>query len=405
MIYRLYDMQRAAWAPLGLAAVAARGMSGILAAAFGDHHAHRAMNAACEFLERGIRHPRNAAFDVKGVLIDGIAIPVEERVADRRPFCTLRHFARAAQRDDPKVLVVAPLSGHCSALLNDAVETLLEFHDVYLTDWSDAREVPVDDGPFGLHTYIADLIDYFRMLGPDLHVVAFSQSTVPTLAAAALLADAGGKAGPRSLTLVAGPLDARINATQAQAFAARHPRAWYEATMISTVPYGYAGAGRRVLPGFVQLAGYVTHDFERHLGAHWDFFGRLLAGDDAAAAAHRRFYDRFFSALDLTAEFFLDTLSDVFQNHALARGAMRWRGVPVVTRALADPALLTIEGGADDVSTPGQTAVAHSLCPNIPPSRRAHHLEPEAGHLGLFYGHHWRRSIEPRIRNFIGANR
>lgn len=405
MIYRLYDLQRAAWAPLGLAATAARAMSQVLAAAFGNHHAHRAVDAACEFLERSIRHPRTVAFDVKCVLIDGNVVPVEEREADRRPFCTLRHFARAAERDDPKVLVVAPLSGHFSALLNDAVETLLQSHDVYLTDWADAREVPVGDGAFGLDTYIAYLIDYFRLLGPELHVVAFSQSTVPALAAAALLAEADSKAGPQSLTLVAGPLDARIDPAPAQTFAARQSRSWYEGTVISTVPFGYAGAGRRVLPGFVQLAGYISHDFERHLGAHWDFFGHLLAGDDAAASAHRRFYDRFFSVLDLAAEFFLETLSAVFQDHSLARGIMRWRGAAVDTRALTHPALLTIEGGADDVSPPGQTAVAHSLCPNIPPTRRAHHLEPEAGHLGLFYGHHWRQSVEPRIRDFIRANR
>jgi len=405
MIYQLYDLQRAAWAPLGLAAAAARGMSRVLATSFGDHQAHRAVDAACEFLDRSIRHPRTVAFDVKHALVAGNAVPVEEREVDRRPFCTLRHFARIAKRDDPKVLVVAPLSGHFSALLNDAVETLLQSHDVYLTDWSDARDVPVEDGAFSLDTYIAYLIDYVRLLGPDLHVVAFSQSTMPALAAAALLAEAGGNEGPRSLTLVAGPIDARIEATPAQAFAARQPRTWYETSVISNVPFGYAGAGRRVLPGFVQLAGYISHDFDRHLSAHWDFLGRLLAGDDDAASAHRRFYDRFFSVLDLTAEFFLDTLSNVFQKHTLARGTMRWRGTAVDTRALARPALLTIEGGADDVSAPGQTTAAHSLCPNIPASRHAHFLEPDAGHLGLFYGHHWREAVAPCIRDFIRANR
>ena len=380
-------------------------MAELFAASFGDRHIGRATSAACELFERGTRRHRNIAFDVKNVTIGGVVVPVEERVIDRRTFCTLRHFTRTAGHHDPKVLVVAPLSGHFSALLNAAVASLVESHEVYVTDWHDARDVAQSDGSFDVETYIDYLLDFFRLLGPDLHVIAFSQSTGPTLAAAALLASAQDAAEPRTLTLVAGPLDARVNPTPAQMLAARRTRAWCETALISKVPFGYAGAGRRVLPGFVQLAGYIFHDLDRHLDAHWNFFGRIMAGDDTAAAAHRRFYDRFFSVLDLTAEFFLDTLSNVFHEHTLARGAMRWRGLPVETRALERPALLTIEGGADDVSSPGQTEVAHALCPNIPTHRRAHHLEAEAGHLGLFYGHHWHQAIAPRIGKFIREHR
>jgi poly(3-hydroxybutyrate) depolymerase len=406
MIYQLYELQRAAWAPLRLAAEATRLVSDLVTAPLGEPGLGRAMRAACELVERTTRHHRQIAFAIDAVTIDGRSIPVEERVVEQRPFCTLRHFARATPRkDDPRVLVVAPLSGHFSALLNDAVQTLLESHDVHVTDWHDARDVPLDAGRFDLDGYVDYLLDFLRRLGPALHVVAFSQSTVPTLAAAALLAAAQDPAEPRSITLVAGPLDTRVNPTAAQRFAASQPRAFYETAMIAPVPPGYAGAGRRVLPGFLQLAGYISHNLDRHVDAHWDFFGRLIAGDEAGAEAHRRFYDRFLSVLDLTGEFFLDTLESVFRRHDLACGTMTWRGVPVETRALARPALFTVEGGLDDVSAPGQTRVAHALCPGIPAARRAHHLEPEAGHLGLFYGRRWRQDIAPRIRDFIRTSR
>ncbi|HKO06482.1 MAG TPA: polyhydroxyalkanoate depolymerase [Alphaproteobacteria bacterium] len=404
MIYQFYEMQRAAWAPVALAAEATRLVADTLFAQPNGHRLGRAAAAACEILARTTRQHRNVAFDIANVMIDGVPVEVEERIAASLPFCTLRHFARKTRRRDPALLVVAPLSGHCSALLNDAVRTLLEAHEVYLTDWHDAREVPRAAGPFDLDGYIDYLIGFLRKLGPDLHVVAFSQSTVPTLAAAALLARAGDGAEPRTLTLVAGPLDTRVNSTPSQLLAARQPRSLFEATMISRVPLGYRGQGRRVLPGFVQLAGYISHNLGRHMDAHWDFFGRLVDGDLEGAEAHRRFYDRFFSVLDLPAEFFLATLTNVFQEHRLARGTMAWRGLPVDTRLLRRPALLTIEGGLDDVSAPGQTRVAHELCPAIPSARRAHHLEPAAGHLALFYGHHWRQAIAPRIAGFIREN-
>jgi len=230
-------------------------------------------------------------------------------------------------------------------------------------------------------------------------VIAFSQSTVPALAAAAMLAEAGTE--PRTITLVAGPLDVRINTTAAQALVARQPSAWFASTLISRVPAGYAGCDRRVLPGFIQLAGYMSHGFDRHIEAHWDFFGRLVRGDKQGADAHRRFYDRFFSVLDLTEEYFLATLEGVFQRQDLARGKMDWKGLPIDLGALRSTALLTVEGAEDDVSSPGQTVVAHDLCPNVSALRRAHHLEPGAGHLALFYGHHWRDAIAPRITSFV----
>ena len=403
MLYRLYELQRAALAPMALAAETTRLAADILFAPSGGHHFGRAAAAACEIFARTTRRHRNVAFDIASVAIDGTSVAVEETIAAELPFCTLRHFARRMARRDPKVLVVAPLSGHFSALLHDAVRGLLEAHDVYVTDWHDAREVPLAAGPFDLESYVAYLIGILRRLGPALHVVAFSQSTVPALAAAALLAQAGDDGEPSTLTLVAGPVDARVNATPAQRLAAGQPRSFFEAAMVTRVPPGYAGAGRRVLPGFVQLAGYLSHNLERHMNAHWDFFGRLVEGDREAADAHRRFYDRFFSMLDLPAEFFFATLESVFQKQRLARGTMTWRELAVEPQALERPALLTIEGGLDDVSTPGQTYAAHALCPAIPAARRAHHLEPAAGHLALFYGRHWREAILPRIAAFIRA--
>jgi len=405
MLYQLYELQRAVWAPVALAAEATRRAADVLTAPVGGHRLGRAAVAACELLARAARDYRRADFDIASVTIEGVEVAVEERVVAALPFCSLRHFARATVRDDPKLLVVAPLSGHFSALLNEALKGLLEAHDVYISDWHDAREVPLAAGPFDLESYIAYLIGFMRLLGPGLHVVAFSQATVPALAAAGLLAEAGDTATPATLTLVAGPIDARINATPAQRLAERQPRAIYEATMVAKVPRPYRGAGRRVLPGFVQLAGYISHNLERHVDAHWDFFGRLVDGDDAGADAHRRFYDRFFSVLDLSAEFFLDTLESVFQAHRLARGTMRWRERAVDLHALERTALLTIEGELDDVSPPGQTRAAHALCPGLAAARRSHHLEPGAGHLALFYGHHWRNAVLPRIARFIAANR
>lgn len=403
MIYQLYELHRAVLAPLGLAAEATRRMSEAIGGPFGESEIGRSLRAACELIERGTRHHRHVAFDMSQAAVEGRPITVSEDVVWRRPFCTLRRFARDDGKWVQRILIVSPLSGHFSALLNDAVATLVERFEVYVVDWHDARDVPLSEGVFDLDTYIDYLIEIFRKLDRELHIVAFSQSTVPALAATALLAQAAERYEPRSLTLVAGPLDTRVNTTPAQQFAAHHARTWYEAAMISAVPFGHAGAGRRVLPGFVQLAGYISHNLDRHLDAHWDFFGRLVRGDDAAADAHRRFYDRFFSVLDLAEDFFFDTLASVFQRHDLARGNLRWRGELVEPSAITRTALLTIEGGLDDVSAPGQTAVAQALCPNIPATRRAHYLEPEAGHLGLFYGHHWRQLIEPRIRHFIAA--
>ena len=403
MLYQLYDLQRAAWAPVALAAEAACRAAEALLPPSGGLRLGRAALAACEILSRATRAHRHAAFDIPTVTIEGREIAVEERIVAELPFCSLRHFARVGRRPRPRLLVVAPLSGHFAALLNDAVKGLLEAHDVYVSDWHDAREVPLSAGPFDLESYIAYLIGFMRLLGPGLHVVAFSQATVPALAAAAILAEAGDAAEPLSLTLVAGPIDARVKATPAQRLAERQPRALYEAAMVATVPPFYPGAGRRVLPGFIQLAGYISHNLERHVEAHWDFFGRIVDGDRAGADAHRRFYDRFLSLLDLPAEFFLDTLESVFQEHRLAQGAMRWRDRAVVPRALSRTALLTIEGGLDDVSPPGQTQAAHALCPALTAAQRSHHLEPAAGHLALIYGHHWRRSILPRLAGFIRA--
>ena len=349
------------------------------------------------------------AFGITSVLAHGReAAVIEERTLDL-PFCRLAHFKRCSDdpealaqlRRDPVVLVVAPLSGHHATLLRDTVRTLLRDHDVYITDWVDARMVPLEAGPFSLDDYVGYMRRFLHLLGAaDLHVMSVCQPTVPVLAAVSLMA-AAGEATPRTLTLMGGPIDPRKAPTRVNDLATHKPFSWFETNVVFDVPPNYPGKGRRVYPGFLQHAGFVAMNPSRHFSAHWDFYQNLLRGDLDDAAAHRRFYDEYNAVLDLPAEFYLDTIRIVFQQHLLPLGRWFVDGERVAPEAIRGTALLTIEGELDDISGLGQTRAAHDLCSGIPADRHAHIELAGAGHYGIFSGRRWRDVVYPDVRAFI----
>jgi poly(3-hydroxybutyrate) depolymerase len=323
----------------------------------------------------------------------------EPEVALAKPFCNLVHF-RQQEPKTRKVLLVAPLSGHHATLLRDTVRALLPEHDVWITDWINARLVPLTDGPFHLADYVDYVRDWIRFLSPDLHVISVCQPTVPVLAAVSLLASRR-EAAPRTMVMMGGPIDARRSPTAVNNLARQKPYSWFEQNVIQRVPVKYPGYMRRVYPGFLQHLGFVAMNPDRHLVAHWDYYHKLVAGDGESAASHRRFYDEYNAVLDMPAEYYLDTVKTVFQDYALPKGRMFVREELVRPQAIRDTALLTIEGELDDISGNGQTEAAHALCLNIPRERRSHYVAPGVGHYGIFSGRRWREMIFPRVRDFI----
>ena len=316
-----------------------------------------------------------------------------------KPFCNLVHF-KQSQPGKTKVLLVAPLSGHHATLLRDTVRALLPEHDVWVTDWVNARLVPLTAGPFHLDDYVDYVRDWIRFLSPDLHVVSVCQPTVPVLAAVSLQAS-NREPTPRTMVMMGGPIDARRSPTAVNNLARKKPHSWFEQNVIQRVPSKYPGCMRRVYPGFLQHLGFVAMNPDRHLIAHWDYYHRLVAGDGESAASHRRFYDEYNAVLDMPAEYYLDTVKTVFQDYALPKGRMRVRGELVRPQEIRDTALLTLEGELDDISGNGQTEAAHALCLNIPRERRSHYVAPGVGHYGIFSGRRWREIIFPRVRDFI----
>ena len=402
MLYALHEMQRIAWAPARVMAEAGRQAAANPLSPVSWHPAGRALGAFCEMFERTSRRHGKPEFGIRHVETGGRRSAVREEVAVSLPFCDLLHFARDGRAGDPAVLVVAPLSGHFSTLLRDTVRGLLAEHDVYITDWQDARQVPAVRGPFTLDDYIDTLLAFLAHLGPETHLVAVCQPSVPVLAATALLAAAGGP-GPRSLVLMGGPVDTRVGVTRVNQFAKAHSRRWFEQMLIQTVPPLYPGFGRRVYPGFMQLSGFMGMNLDRHVGAHLRMFEHLVAGDGESAEAHRRFYDEYLAVMDMPAEYFLDTVERVFREHHLPRGLFTHRGRPVEPAAIRDTALMTVEGELDDISGVGQTEAAHALCRNVPAERHRHRLQPGVGHYGIFNGRRWRNEILPDIADFIRA--
>src|SRR6266851_2973739 len=401
MLYYAYQAQCDALAPVRLFAEAAHGLLDQAWPVVGDHPLVRGTAAALNLFSRTrISHER-PDFGIDRVVVDGAEIAVSEEAVAVHPFCRLVHFRKAEALDQPKLLLVAPLSGHFSTLLRGTIATVLPDHDVYLTDWVNARNVPVQHGRFGLDDEIDLIINFIHRLGPDCHVMAVCQPSVPVLAAVSLMAAAGDPCQPRSIVLMGGPIDPQANPTEVNRFAAAHSLAWFEHMVITTVPARYPGAFRRVYPGFLQLAGFLSMNIDRHVNAHWRMFRQLVEGDGEGAAATRAFYDEYGTVMDLPADFYLDTVDRVFQRQDLAHGRFRVRGKTVDPGAITDTALMTVEGERDDICGPGQTAAAHLLCANLAPEKQAHHLQLNVGHYGVFHGRRWQNETYPKVAAFI----
>jgi len=403
MLYYAYQAQQDAFAPIRFMAEAFYGLLGQPWFGGADLPMVRGAAAAMELLSHaGMKHDR-PDFGIAEVVVDGEPVPVTEEVAAVHPFCNLLHFRKAIEREQPVLLVVAPLSGHFSTLLRGTVATLLPDHDVYITDWTNARSVPLLFGRFDLDDEVELIVKFLHFLGPGAHVMAVCQPSVPVIAAVSLMAAQGDACQPASMVLMGGPIDTRVNPTEVNRFAERHPIEWFERTVIETVPPRYPGAFRRVYPGFLQLAGFLSMNLDRHVSAHWSMFRNLVKGDGEGAAATRAFYDEYTSVMDLPADFYLQTIQRVFHDHDLPRGRFRVRGEAIDTAAIERTALLTVEGERDDICAVGQTAAAHALCRNLAAAKKSHHLQSKVGHYGVFHGRRWQTETYPKVKAFIRA--
>jgi poly(3-hydroxybutyrate) depolymerase len=363
------------------------------------------IRAACDVFENVTRRYGKPEFAIRTVQIDGVTVPLREEIALVKPFGNLLHFQRdenvAGPRNDPKVLLVAPMSGHYATLLRGTVQAMAREHDVYITDWSDARDIPIAMGRFDFDDFVDYIIDYINFLGPNTHVIAVCQPAVPVLVATALLATRNAEVQPASLTLMGGPIDTRRNPTKVNDLAAARSIDWFERNVVSTVPFPHAGCLRPVYPGFMQLTGFMTMNLERHMNAHVDLFNNLVKGDCDSVKQHQEFYEEYMAVMDLTAEFYLQTVKTVFQDHSLPDRTLYHRGEYVDCSAIRRTALMTVEGERDDICGLGQTEAAQDLCTNIPATEKVHYVQPGVGHYGVFNGTRWRTEIQPRIREFI----
>ena len=357
--------------------------------------------ATLEMLSRaGLSHGR-PPYGISKVMVGNREVAVTEQPAHVTPFGTLLHFKKDIDVAQPRVLLVAPLSGHFATLLRNTVETMLPEHDVYITDWHNARDVPLSRGRFGFDDYVDHIIQFLEQIGPGGHVVAVCQPCVQVLVAATVMAEAGNPAQPRSMTLMAGPIDCRINPTKVNELATGRPIEWFEKRLITTVPLQFPGAGRRVYPGFMQLTAFMSMNLSRHVRAHLDLYDHIVSGDRDKAEASKAFYDEYFAVLDLPAEFYLETVRMVFQEHLLPQGLLEYRGRKINPKAIRRTALFTVEGEKDDICAIGQTLAAHDLCTGLRPYLKKHHLQPGVGHYGVFSGRRWQNQIYPLLRNVI----
>lgn len=402
MLYALYEMQRATLAPMrALAATALQVLDG-------PHNPWRPTalgrytHAALDSFEHTTRKFPKPEFGHTSVTIDGEAVAVTEETTMSLPWCDLKRFHRATSRpSDPKLLIVAPMSGHYATLLRGTVAGFLADHDVYITDWKDAREMPISGPGFDLNTYIDYVIAFVKQLGPDTHIIAVCQPAVPVLAAVAVMNEREPDLAPRSMTLIGGPIDTREGMTAVNDFAGKHDLDWFEKTVVQRVPFGPSGFMRKVYPGFLQLAGFMAMNMERHMDAHRKMFMHLVDGDGESLESKRAFYTEYRSVMDLSAEFYLQTIDSVFLNHHLPRGLFTYHGDRVNPGAITRTAMLTIEGERDDISGIGQTQAAHALTTSLPEGMRLHYEQKGVGHYGLFNGRRFNAEIAPLIKGFI----
>jgi poly(3-hydroxybutyrate) depolymerase len=407
VLYQLYELQHAVMTPVRMAAEGMRHYYQNPWNPISYTQLGRTLGAGAEVMERATRRFGKPEFGLYETIIDGKPVQVTEKAVLEKPFCTLTRFYRHTRRKDPKVLLVAPMSGHYATLLRGTVEALLPHHDVYVTEWEDARLVPQTAGRFNLDDYIAYVMDFIRHLGPDVHLIAVCQPAVPVFCAVSLMASMNDPKQPASMTLMGGPIDSRISKTAVTELAEERPLSWFRNTVIAEVPFYYPGAFRKVYPGFVQLSGFMSMNLDRHVGKHMEFYNHLVIGDGESAETHRQFYNEYLAVMDITEEFYLQTVETVFQRHLLPKNQMKWRDPQ--TEKLHDirpadikkTALLTIEGELDDISAHGQTTAAHTLAKSLSPAKQFHHFQENVGHYGIFNGRRWRDQIMPRIRSFI----
>jgi poly(3-hydroxybutyrate) depolymerase len=409
MLYALHETAYRTAAPLRLAAELTRDFwrSPFNPAATSD--LGRTLSASADLTASLTRRYFRPDWNLHSVMVNGRAVAVSRETVWRSPWVKLRRFRRdpdglrraGASSETPAVLIAAPLSGHFATLLRGTVQTFLADHDVYVTDWSNARDVPIFEGRFDFHDYMDAIIDMLGEIGRRAHIVAVCQPGPPALAASALMAEGADPLRPASLTLMGSPIDARLSPTATNQLAESRPFTWFQSRMIYTVPPPYSGALRRVYPGFVQLYSFISMNVEAHQSAHWRYFGHLVRGDGDPAEKHREFYDEYLSVLDLSEEFYLQTVDEVFQRHLLPKGEMIHRGRRVAPEAMTDIGVMTVEGERDDISGVGQTQAAHALCVNVPGAMRELYVQPGVGHYGVFNGRRFVEEIYPRVRDFI----
>ena len=408
MLYQVYETQRALMAPFSEFASASAKLYTHPLSPFTHTPLAQRVSAGLDLMHRLAKDYEKPKFDISTVEIDGVEVAVLEQVPITKPFCRLLRFKRFSDnpavlekmKTQPTVLVVAPLSGHHSTLLRDTVRVLLRDHKVLITDWTDARTVPLSEGPFHLNDYVNYVQEFIRFVGPEVNVISVCQPTVPVLAAVSLLATHG-EFTPRTLTMMGGPIDARLSPTSVNDLATKKPYEWFENNVIYRVPSNFAGVGRKVYPGFLQHTGFVAMNPDRHVSSHYDYFLDLIRGDDDSTEQHRKFYDEYNAVLDMPAEYYLETIKTVFQDFALVNGTWFVDGTQVRPQDITTGAILTVEGELDDISGAGQTRAAHGLCTGIPKERQFHYDVEGAGHYGIFSGRRWRDMAYPVVRDFI----
>ncbi len=406
MLYQTYEMIHNLMRPYRALAILGGKMLKHPMNVFGDTNAGKATAAALDLFESTTRRYGKPEWVVENpVIADNVTAKLTIKTVKQKPFCNLLHFKRTApllkERKDPKVLVLAPMSGHYATLLRGTVEALIPDHDVYITDWIDAREVPVSMGRFNLEDFISYVIEFIQFIGTDTHVIAVCQPGPAALAAAAIMSESQDPLRPASIILMGSPIDPRQSPTKPNKLAVEKPIEWFAKNVIHSVPLPYGGFGRNVYPGFLQLTGFMTMNLDRHYNAHVELFRNLIKDDGDSVEKHREFYDEYLSVMDMTSEFYLETIEKIFQKVELPQGKLQYQGNFVKPELITDVALMTIEGQKDDISGVGQTKAAHDICKNLPTSKQQYYLHPTVGHYGVFNGSKWRNEIKPAIAKFI----
>lgn len=410
-LYTLHEVQHAFMAPLSTWAHHSKHWYNHPANPLSYTPIGRQMAASSELLERMTKRYGKPAFGITHTMVGDTEVKIHEKMIEERPFCNLLHFEKITGRrsvdnkaKQPKLLVVAPMSGHHATLLRGTVKDLLPHADVYITDWLDARDVPQSEGGFDLHDYIDYIIQHFTTLGPNTHVMAVCQPAVPVLAAVAIMNARGDKNAPKSMTLIGGPIDTRESPTEVNQLAKDKDLKWFEDNAVTTVPLNYPGFMRHVYPGFLQLTGFMTMNLDKHIDAHVKLFNHLVDGDGESAESHREFYNEYLAVMDITSEFYLQTVREVFQKHSLPKGEFMYRDELVDCSKITKTALLTLEGERDDISGTNQTKAAHKLCTSLPAAKKKHHTQAGVGHYGIFNGRRYREHVVPIIAEFINKH-